>query len=287
MGGWRLRVACGAVAAALATGVGQAGETRATPFAGATFEASGVAAVEHGTAVLMVADSRPGEVIWMEVAADGTQKGQVQSVSLGTEVKDPEGITTDGTWFYVVGSQSRGAEGPGLLRFRFEPDSRRASDVQTVDELASFLKERLPELREPLELDIEGLAWHPARNQLLLGLRSPLLDGSAIVVPLTLKTQHSPLARANLATGGVLRLDLGGQGIRGLEYDHRTRSLQVIAGPSGDQDGEFRLLQWNGEAGSSLRAIASFDGELKPEGVTRAGALTLIVCDTSRFVVLR
>ena len=57
-----------------------------------------------------------------------------KAVKLGASVVDLEGITTDGTQFYVVGSQSKskGGDLTGLVRFRFRADGRACNAVETV-----------------------------------------------------------------------------------------------------------------------------------------------------------
>jgi len=80
------------------------------PFDGGPFESSGVVYVPGSDAVLFVDDGKPREIYWMQLDGSGRQKGAVKSVPLGVEIDDPEDITTDGKYFYVVGSHTREAE---------------------------------------------------------------------------------------------------------------------------------------------------------------------------------
>src|ERR1700754_2383457 len=68
-------------------------------FKGGPFEASGVVAVPGARGVLFVDDSRTDEVLWMEMDEAGNQVGDIKPVKLGIQLDDPEGITTDGTYF--------------------------------------------------------------------------------------------------------------------------------------------------------------------------------------------
>jgi hypothetical protein len=120
-----------AVSAYLVAQTGMAAPARAAGaspqmIAGGTFEASGVAHVPNTTGVLFVDDGRNREIFWMELSADGRQQASAVRVPLGADVTDLEGITSDGTNFYVVGSQSKktGFDGDGLVRFRFDPKTR-------------------------------------------------------------------------------------------------------------------------------------------------------------------
>jgi hypothetical protein len=205
-------------------------------------------------------------------------------------VADPEGITTDGTYVYVVGSQSRGPrEGPGLVRFRFDGARRKAEAAESVADLTSLLSPRVPGLagsgkRSPL--NVEGLAWDAKRGRLLLGLRGPLDGGRALLVPVRMRDAKGPFTAANLEVGEAIRLDLGGSGVRGIEAD--GDAFWILAGGVGGA-GTSRLVRWDG-AGAEVSVAATFPDGLKPEGVVRTTVdgkpRTLVLCDTSRYVLM-
>ncbi len=162
---------------------GGALNTRMTPFAGGTFEASGVAGVKGWDGVLFVDNGRPGQVFWMGLDQNGKQSGEIKAVSLGTSIEDIEGITTDGTYFYVVSSQSRpkAIASTGLARFKFDPRGQSVEEVASIGGLKKFLVENVAELRGEGDrkskdggINIEGLAWDPQRGRLLIGMRSPV-----------------------------------------------------------------------------------------------------------------
>src|SRR5687768_14951488 len=124
--------------------------SRMTPFAGGTFEASGVAPVKGSDGVLFVDNARAGQVFWMRLDQSGKQSGEIKAVSLGTGIEDIEGITTDGTYFYVVSSQSRpkAIASTGLVRFKFDARSQTVEGVASFGGLKKFLVENVAELRE-------------------------------------------------------------------------------------------------------------------------------------------
>jgi hypothetical protein len=268
--------------------------------AGGKFEASGVAHVPGSNYLLFVDNSRRREIFLMELTPGGNQKGVAVPVSLGADVTDLEGITSDGRHFYVVGSQSKktGFEGDGLVRFTFDPTTRRADRVERIQGLKAWLAANVAELRGTERrvgdhvLNVEGLAWDPRRRRLLLGLRAPVVDGQALIVPIKLTDPSASFSGNNLRVdGAIIRLRLNGAGIRSLDYDERRNAFRLIAGAArNDENRDFRVVEWDGTRESPLRDISTFPRRLKPEGITRAALdgrpVTVIVFDTGRFIVV-
>ena len=100
---------------------------RMTAFMGGKFDASGVAAVPGSEGVLFVYNNEEDQVFWMRLDQYGKQVGAITPVELGVSIEDLEGITTDGTYFYVVSSQAKSRENDkeGLVRFKFDAQSQR------------------------------------------------------------------------------------------------------------------------------------------------------------------
>jgi hypothetical protein len=274
-----------------------------TAFTGGEYEASGVAYVQGTDGVLLVDNGRPGKAFWMRLDQSGKQADPIKAVDLGVNVEDIEGITTDGTYFYVVSSQARpkAANKEGLVRFKFNAQSQVAEGVESISGLKRFLIEKVDELREEGDkkgkhggLNIEGLAWDPRRKRLLLGLRSPIIDEQALLVPLRLRDSQGGFSVDNVEVEDSkrIRLPLGGNGIRGIEYDWRKNVFRILAGAPEDQDRtDFVLWEWNGdESQPVLKESTRFDSRLKPEGVARVSAgsrdFTLIVFDAGGYKVL-
>ena len=269
-------------------------------FAGGTFEASGVVQVPGTDSVLFVDDGRPNEVFWMRLGEDRKQASAIKAIDIATNIVDLEGITTNGEYFYVVGSQSksRGADLAGLARFKFDATSQQASDTQAVSGLRKFLADNVVELRGLEDtryrdggINIEGIAWDPVNKRLLLGLRSPVVDGQALVVPLKMRDAKGAFSLDNLDVEGrkAIRLPLGGAGIRSIEYDDSRKAFYVIsgAGPNPEKI-DFKIWEWNGnDATPTVRELETFDRRLKPEGITRVSTgaqdFIFIVFDTSGY----
>jgi hypothetical protein len=276
--------------------------TPMTEFTGGTFEASGVVHVSGTDGVLFVDDGRTDEVFWMKLGEGRMQAGTIIPVKLGASVVDLEGITTDGSHYYVVGSQSKstGGDRAGLVRFRFDAPGQRAEGTEVVSGLKRFLAENVAELNGMSNrkykdggINVEGIAWDPRTGRLLLGLRSPIINGDALVVPLRLRDPRGPFSYDNLEVEGAkaIRLGLKGAGVRSIEFDERSNAFRVIAGAGPNPEKlDFTLWEWNGDTSEpTLRETAVFDRKLKPEGITRvkAGAeFTFIVFDTSGYASL-
>ena len=274
-----------------------------TPFVGGKFEASGVAAVPGTDGVLFVDNGREGQVFWMGLDQNGLQVGEIKTLGLGVGIKDVEGLTTDGTHFYVVSSQSseKTIGMLGLVRFKFEARDQSIGNVEAISGLKKFLVENVAELRETGDkkgneggLNIEGLAWDPWQSRLLLGLRSPIIDGHALLVPLRFRDRRAPFTIDNLEVEGskAIKLSLGGSGIRGIEYDDRAKLFRIISGAAEHQaKTDFGLWEWSGdEQQSVLRETDRIDGDLKPEGVARVTAagrdFLMIVFDAGGYTVM-
>lgn len=274
-----------------------------TDFVGGKFDASGVAHVAGTDGVLFVDNGREGQVLWMGLDQNGKQVGEIKTLGLGASIEDIEGITTDGSHFYIVSSQSRpkAIATDGLVRFKFDPRDQKIERVEAISGLKSFLVNNVDELREEGDkkgkeggLNIEGLAWDPRGRRLLLGLRSPVIDGHALLVPLRLRDARGGFSISNMEVEGskAIRLPLGGVGIRSIEYDAQAKVFRIISGASEDQDQvDFGLWEWNGnEKQSVLRETNRFDNSLKPEGVARATAggrnFLIIVFDASGYTIM-
>lgn len=70
----------------------------------------------------------------MSLDPNGRQVGAIKAVGLGVGIQDLEGVTTDGTYFYVVSSQSKpkAIAGEGLVRFKFDARSQSVEAVESI-----------------------------------------------------------------------------------------------------------------------------------------------------------
>jgi hypothetical protein len=173
--------------------------------------------------------------------------------------------------------------------------------VQSVSGLRRFLVENVVDLSD-LEsrkakddgINIEGLSWDPARKLILLGLRTPVIDGKALVVPLKVRDPRGPFSIENLEAGKVdaIRLPLGGMGIRSIEYDERQAVFHIIAGATDSQDKtDFKLWEWTGQAdGSALRDVTTLTASFNPKALAGSAGIPVsgvIVFDSSRYLKMQ
>jgi pSer/pThr/pTyr-binding forkhead associated (FHA) protein len=254
-----------------------------TSLPGGKIEASGVASVPGSDWVLMVDDGQPGAVLAMQLDSVGEPIGVPKTVPLGVTIKNPEAITSDGSRFYVIGSQSDAAWGGenAIARFSFDPQTQTLrGQAEIIYDFRGVLLNKIPELKGLGEtpsaqggLNIEGLAWDKLNDRLLVGLRS-LLAGQAVIVPFRLNNPGGPFTAENLTPENprVILLPLGNQGIREITYDTHLKSFLIISGaPEGVEKADFKLWEWNGESVSSkVREEMMLEPKFKPEGLTYA-----------------
>ena len=145
--------------------------------------------------------------------------------------------------------------------------------LDAIAEYEPFQKYRLHEAAQisPEDdggLNIEGLAATP-EGHLLIGLRSPVVNGKALV--LTLKNPNEVLAIGAAAKAPVfgppIELPLGGLGIRSIDYADKLKAFLIVAGPR-DSEGVFKLFKWSPSTGEVPTALATSIGKgLRPEGL--------------------
>ena len=143
--------------------------------------------------------------------------------------------------------------------------------LDAIAEYRPFEKYRLHEAAQisPEDdggLNIEGLAATP-EGHLLIGLRSPVVDGKALI--LTLKNPNEVLAIGAAAKAPVfgppIEPPLDGLGIRSIDYADKLKAFLIVAGPQ-DSEGVFKLYKWS--AGTLPTALATSIGKgLRPEGL--------------------
>jgi hypothetical protein len=108
-------------------------------------------------------------------------------------------------------------------------------------------------------LNIEGLARGVEEGTLLIGLRSPLRDGNAILLgilnPAAVVDRSSEVP---IVDPQPILLNLGGRGVRSIEYFEGApsdRRYLIVAGRADGGD-DFTLFRWSGERGAPALEIA-------------------------------
>ena len=185
------------------------------------------------------------------------------------KLDDLEGLALDPSgWIYAITSQSLDGQGKSkksrekLVRFRVKGD--RVVDEGSVGSVKSALMATHPVLADAAAirqvksgggLNVEGLEASADGRRLWVGLRSPLLDGRAILACIEnpsgiFEAGETPHVATRLET-----LDLGGQGIRGMSYVPSLGGYLLVSGPVGSAEEAFRLWFWRGDADAAVRRV--------------------------------
>ena len=241
---------------------------------------------------LVVEDEKAHPFSMVTIRPDGTSS----SVPLVTKTQDAdsplaklddlEGITADAAGFiYAITSHSRNSKGnekksrEKLLRFRVEGDQVVASKVVTG--LKAALCATHPLLAAAAEardakgeggFNIEALEMTADRRSLLVGFRSPLHDGHALIAAIENPPEMFDADAAPRISPRLDMLDLDGHGIRGMSFVPGLAGYLVVSGPVGKEQVHFRLWFWSGRASDPPRhvTVPGLPGFEHAEGVSPA-----------------
>ena len=264
------------------------------------YEPSAVQQLPDGR-FLVVEDEKEHPLSLVTLDADGTVKtealtaGLFQMFNTFWKLDDLEGLAADRAGFiYAITSHSRDDDGDEkksrekLVRFRVEGD--RVVHPKVVDGLKAALTARHAVLAAAAQvrdvktsggLNIEGLEVSPDQQQLLIGLRSPLRNGRALIARVENLAALFESDEAPEVAPQLDELDLGGHGIRGLSFVAALDAYLIIGGPASRADADFDLWCWNGQSGSSARrvSIPCVSGLAKAEGLcpARIGGMERII----------
>lgn len=136
------------------------------------------------------------------------------------------------------------------------------STLKTIETLKTSLRldeEKVKSLRPKKNgMNIEALAALPDKSGLLIGLRNPVPNGKAIVIPL-LNPNELVSGKANAAKfGQPISMDLEGRGVRAMEYVPGIDAFLIVAGPV-DDESSFMLYKWSGTPEARLNKIGELD----------------------------
>jgi hypothetical protein len=204
--------------------------------------------------------------------------GSVLGRGGGAGEMDLEGAARIGNRVYWIGSHGRDAKGVERpeRQVLFATDLQGAGEAVRVVPMGRAYRGLLTDIRGDArlsavgvgssrrkgEVDIEGLAALPD-GRLLVGFRSPLVSGRALVV--VLENSEGMVLRGERARlGEIIWLDLGGLGIWDM-----VRCGEVIYLSAGPVSGKSpcRLYAWRGP-GTAVSEVGDLGGTgLEPEGL--------------------
>lgn len=118
----------------------------------------------------------------------------------------------------------------------------------------------IAEPKAPTEggINIEGLAAR-SDGSLIIGLRSPVRHQKAILIGIKNPDQVVDSGRNPIFTDPIL-LNLGGHGIRSMEYWQRKNTFLIVAGPIGNGS-SFQLWRWSGAAAGTPKLLTEWTDE--------------------------
>jgi Protein of unknown function (DUF3616) len=220
-----------------------------------------------------------------EVKSKPLSPGWFESGDDFWKLEDLEGLALDSLgYFYAITSHSRDDDGAQkksrnrLVRFRIDGDRVVAPSV--VSGLKRALVAAHPLLAAAAQiadvksgggLNIEALEITPDRQRLLIGFRSPLQDGHALIASVENPAAMFEEDEAPQVSSTLQALDLGGHGIRGMSFVASLDGYLVISGPV-SREGEFGLWFWSGQPDALARrvTVAGLPGFERAEGVCPA-----------------
>lgn len=131
--------------------------------------------------------------------------------------------------------------------------------------------------------NIEGLALSP-NGDLLIGLRGRLRDAKAIVIPMI--NPDDVINGKKAKFDAPIFLDLGGLGIRSMEYNKKNKKYFIVAGSSIDKRKTFKLFEWSGRVDDKPIVRSEVDFEtLSPEVIIFRDDKCLVLSDDGKFLM--
>jgi hypothetical protein len=239
---------------------------------------------------LVAEDEKDFPFSLLTIYPDGTTK--VEPLVFDSEDKsvgkldDLEGLTTNKAGFvYAITSHSRTNKGEEkksrekLVRFRVE--GNRLSSPRTVFTMKASLVAHHPILAKAAALtdvkgeggfNFEGLEFSADQQQLMIGFRSPLDAGHALIAVIRNPAAIFELGASPVVSPELIRLDLGGHGLRGMSWIPSLQGYLLISGPVAKEQTQFHLWFWTGNANEKPRRaeVDGLPGFEHAEGVTPA-----------------
>ncbi|MDP1654085.1 MAG: DUF3616 domain-containing protein [Rhodocyclaceae bacterium] len=254
----------------------------------AIYEPSAIQQLPDGR-FLVVEDEKQHPLSLFAIGSDG----HIESRPVDREADDAlgklddlEGLSLDAAGnIYAIASHSRTGDGDEkksrnkLVRFRI--DGNRIVAATLVTDLKSPLVAAHPVLAKAAAildvkaeggLNIEAIEIAPDTQHLLIGFRSPLLDGRAIVARIDNPAAMFDVGEPPRVSSVLETLDLGGHGIRGMSWIPVLGGYLVISGPVAREQVQFRLWFWSGRHGDPARPVGvpGLPGFEHAEGVAPA-----------------
>ena len=224
------------------------------------YEPSGAVTLNDGKVLLVEDESRETlQVILVSKEGEIKELGRPKMShkierKLEHKVRDVEGVAiNEHNQLYLITSHTTNKKGKHkkareqIVRLNYEQD--KLSNFKYYHGLLEALQKLHPALnisshKRKKQINIEALTWDRESKSLLIGLRSPLIKGKAVIVPLKNpnaifdKHEKPKLAQPIL-------LDLYGDGIRAMSWDKNRKGYWIVSGSVGKRKGDFSLWFWD------------------------------------------
>jgi hypothetical protein len=267
------------------------------------YNASEIVALDDST--FLFCDNNIGDALFeLRLAADGTMAGPLVRRPLSGivpgSVDDLEGmayVPTKGGSLLIVSSSlslrkrkggrskksERGKESPSrncLVRISFGEGGR--LDAEVLEAFREWLVENAPELGKASRylpddggLNVEGLGWSPTEDMLVLGVRTPVIDGKPLILRVRVKHVEGPWRLSNFEmlppVALAIETDREERGIRTIEFDPSRGAWLIVTGNSTSASkAPFALYSWDGNARGVVHHFehVRFHKRMRVEGVT-------------------
>ena len=173
-------------------------------------------------------------------------------------------------------SGKRSAIREKLVRFKVDGNQRVSASVLTnlKDAMNSVIDKlddanRASDNKDSNSLNIEGLSFDKKKEVLLIGFRSPVINGKAVIM--VMKNPKTSFANGEIPIfeNDPIYLDLDKGGIRGIAFDPKLNGYLIISRQE-KTDKKFKLWLWNGIASHAPQRIRINDkyNLSKAEGIT-------------------
>jgi hypothetical protein len=241
-------------------------------------DASAAVFVQRDDTRFLVADDEDQEQTFLRLYDSGADGPPIEEFHLNhaflkPDPEEPEIDIEASAWLggriFWIGSHSRSKKG-SKRRSRqclFATTLKGAEPVASGSPYCTLIADVKKQLNLDLDpkqapkdggLSIEGLASTPD-GDLLIGLRSPLIGGRALLLPL-LNSEAIVDKQATAKFGDPIYLELDGLGVRSIDYWHARRSYLMIAGPiGGGVCSDCRILRWSGRIASRPEVLDKLD----------------------------
>ncbi len=172
-------------------------------------------------------------------------------------LEDLEGVASDGKGHYfAITSHSKTLRGrlPHTRKklIRFKLDNYTMEDVAIITNLKKRILKKYNGISSAVsgvktDFNIEALAYNRDKNNLMLGLRRPLIDGDAVIITITNPEQAFSKKEQVKFAKKLITLDLDKGGIRAISYDDRLGGYLIVSRREDKNKKPFKLWLWNGK----------------------------------------